>query len=276
MERNLVLLISLMLSLSGCGGKVEGQLSNAEVARINGETISREEFERFFAIPDDVEPEARRVIEARYSNPENKRAFLERLITRKLLLQHAKQIGIDQRPSFQKSVEEILLRELEQEIYSDTEVPDKALRQHYEAHPEQYMTPVMVRLQQIRVSKKQTAEMVRERLSRGEDFAWLAKAFSTDLFASSGGDIGYYPVHSLVPEVRGVVSQMKMGKWSGVIQRPDDYVIVKLLDRQGAKPIAFEEVKEKIREQLLKKAYEDYLATLKAEAKIAVNEELLK
>jgi len=280
----MVALMFLAMLLNGCASSSQRDLDDEVVARINDEVVTRKELERFFAIPEDIEPDVKKMIEQRYLNPDNRQSFLNRLITRKLLLQEAKRRGLDERADFQervrKFIEGELLKELENEIERTVAVSERELREYYDTHREKYLTPVMVRLQQIRVENEHEAKKLLEELTEGEDFAQLAKVRSTDLFATAGGDIGYYPEHSLVPEVRRVVSKMRVGDVSGIIQRPGDYVIVKLADRRKSMLMAFEEVKEKIRAELLlekkKKAHEDFVARLKAKSRIAINEEWLK
>ena len=108
-------------------------------------------------------------------------------------------------------------------------------------------------------------------LRAGASFKALAENYSEDpRTALSGGDMGFVPKSALNanPELRKVVSTLKVGQISGIIQTRSGYHIVKLLgiEKAGQRTLSDPEVEATIRktlmnekEQVLRAAYIEVL-----------------
>jgi peptidyl-prolyl cis-trans isomerase SurA len=87
----------------------------------------------------------------------------------------------------------------------------------------------------------------------GGDFGKLAKKYSSDSYASSGGDLGWMKTSDLIPNLQKLVGAMAVGEMSEPVQTRDSLILFYLADAKGRKkktvPIPKEE-QQAMREQL--------------------------
>jgi peptidyl-prolyl cis-trans isomerase D len=92
------------------------------------------------------------------------------------------------------------------------------------------------------------AEDVLSKIQAGEDFAELAKTFSSDTFsAENGGDLGWFGKGIMDPVFEeAAFSLVNKGDVSAVVKSEFGYHIIKLIDVKSEQVIDFENVKEEI------------------------------
>ena len=140
----------------------------------------------------------------------------------------------------------------------EVKVTDDDLRQYYEQHKNEYTLPERVKAQHIlfktqgktpeEIEKiKEKARGVLERAKKGEDFGALAKQYSEDATASSGGDLGDFGRGQMVPEFEKVAFSLGVGAISDLVQTQFGIHIIKVNGKQEARERPFEEMKEAIR-----------------------------
>lgn len=88
-----------------------------------------------------------------------------------------------------------------------------------------------------RVKLKQKAEQVVKRLQAGENFAKLAAAFSDSPDAIQGGDLGWRAPDRLPSAFVSVVEGLQPGGVSAILESPNGFHLVKLLEERGMKAI---------------------------------------
>ncbi|MEJ2060378.1 MAG: peptidylprolyl isomerase [Gammaproteobacteria bacterium] len=81
------------------------------------------------------------------------------------------------------------------------------------------------------------AEMVRDKLLKGDDFAKLAAEYSQGQNALKGGDLGWRRAAQLPQIFVRSVALMKPGDISKLIRSPSGFHIVKLIDKRGVKQV---------------------------------------
>jgi peptidyl-prolyl cis-trans isomerase D len=143
-------------------------------------------------------------------------------------------------------------------LRSEIKVTDDELRQYYEQHRDEYTLPERVKAQHIlfktqgkspeEIEKiKEKARGVLERVKKGEDFGGLAKQFSEDTTASSGGDLGDFGRGQMAPEFERSAFSLGVGAISDLVQTQFGIHIIKVNGKQERRERPFEELKEAIR-----------------------------
>ena len=118
--------------------------------------------------------------------------------------------------------------------------------------------------------KEIKAEKVLEKIREGVGFPELAKAYSEDGSAGSGGDLGVLERGKMVPEIEQIVFSMKEGEVSDIVRSPYGLHIIKVNEVSLGRSQPLDEVRDKIigelRQKRFKKAFESYVANLKKNA----------
>ncbi|WP_257349443.1 peptidylprolyl isomerase [Pseudalkalibacillus decolorationis] len=132
------------------------------------------------------------------------------------------------------------------------EVTEKEMKKLYE---EEYKVKE-VKARHILVKDEKTAKEVKEKLKNGEDFAALAKEYSTDPGSKDkGGDLGFFTRGKMVPEFDKAAFSLEPGKVSEPIKSQYGYHVIEVQEQKTQK---FEEAKYQIKKALLqKKAQEE-------------------
>lgn len=85
----------------------------------------------------------------------------------------------------------------------------------------------------VNAEAKTKAEDVLAKVKAGEDFATLAKQYSQDTTASTGGDLGLFGKGKMVPEFETAAFALKAGEVSGIVKTVYGYHIIKVTEVKG-------------------------------------------
>ena len=78
------------------------------------------------------------------------------------------------------------------------------------------------------------ANAIDDSLKHGADFVLMAKRYSQDVNASSGGDLGAsYPRGTFLPAFEEAAFKLKKGEISDVVETEQGFFIIKLIERRG-------------------------------------------
>jgi peptidyl-prolyl cis-trans isomerase C len=125
-----------------------------------------------------------------------------------------------------------------------------------------------VHARHILVPTEEEAKKIEEQLKKGADFAELAKKESKDPGASDGGDLGFFTKDQMVPEFSAAAFALEPGKISAPVKSQFGWHIIKVEEKRPRKPPEFAQVKPQIESFVTRKAQADYVAKLRAEAKV--------
>ena len=254
-----------LLLLTGCTPPPEEGI----LALVNGRQITQTEFDtRWGELAD--------ATRARYEKEGGKRLFLDELITRELLMQEARKLGLDQNDSIreraQRYREQLILDELlKDRIKAKVELSKEELDAFYEKHANELLTPLKVRVWQMLLPNISAAKDLEHQVNQGGDFVKFAQRYSIDgKTKANGGDLGPYRQGLLIPEVDAVVHTLKPDMISAPIKTDTGYYLVKItaLDKEIIQ--ADVAVRERLRQELLnekrRKRFDGVIADIRAKA----------
>ena len=237
------------------------QQSGPAVARLGSQQIDVQELKSVMAT---LPPEAREQLRSNRSALET---WLRSRLAQKAVLEQADAQGWRQRPEVEQqtraAAEQIVFRDY---MLSVSEVPANypsaaELQAAYDSGKAQWVTPAQYQVSQIFLAvgpgqlaegvRRQTLELSRKAQEAPGEFAELATQYSQEPnSARHGGDIGMQPLEQLLPEVRGVVSRLKVGSVSDVVQSSAGFHVLKLTAQQPAHTATLDDMRERLTQAL--------------------------
>jgi peptidyl-prolyl cis-trans isomerase C len=88
------------------------------------------------------------------------------------------------------------------------------------------------RASHILVKTQQQAEQMMKRLTDGEDFAAVAKRFSSCPSGKQGGDLGWFGKGMMVPEFEKIAFEEEVGKVVGPVKTQFGYHVIKVTGKK--------------------------------------------
>jgi peptidyl-prolyl cis-trans isomerase C len=258
---------SSLLLLTGCAPPPD----EGVLALVNGRPITQTDFDTRWG-------ELAEATRARYEKEGGKRLFLDELITRELLMQEARKLGLDQndaiRDRAQRYKEQLILDELlKDRIKAKVELTKEELDAFYEKHTHELLTPLKVRVWQMLLPNVSAAKDLEHQVNQGGDFAKFAQRYSIDgKTKAKGGDLGPYHQGLVIPEVDAVIHTLKPDLISAPIKTETGYYLVKItpLDKEIIE--ADVAVRERLRQELLnekrRKRFDGVIGDIRAKAVI--------
>jgi len=207
----------------------------------------------------------------------------ERLVEKVLFTELAKQEGIDKKPEFIRNmakIKEELLVNMWMKIQMDNAVVSESeAKEFYNKNAKKFMQKESVHARHILLKEEKDAQAIIDELKSLKDealkakFIELAKTKSTGPSAPKGGDLGNFTKGQMVPSFSKAVWALKVGAVSTKpVKTQFGYHVIYLEGKTDAKPIAYEEVKDKIIMSLKQKQFSTKITEvakeLKSKAKI--------
>jgi len=300
--------VILAAFLAGCGMvRVNPEVdNNTIVAKINGEEIKKEEFNKLFGVfkvqyeqqfgTDVWEKET----EGRKFGDVAREKLLDMLVDEKLQLKKAAELGItvtddevtaeienskkyfDTEEKFNEFLKgqnmdleyfkqtvkkELIINKLIDKLTEKIAVTDEDVKAYYDANQDEFIS---VKASHILLDTKEEAEKILQRVKAGEDFNELAKENSKDPSAKeNSGDLGYFKHGDMVEPFEKAAFAMKPGEISDTVQTDFGFHIIKVEDKKLEK---YEDVKEQIKANIQKdkksSEYEKLLEEMRKNTKI--------
>jgi peptidyl-prolyl cis-trans isomerase SurA len=287
---------------------VHGDVIERVIARVNGQIVTLSEFEarQMAAIQAARVPDAE--IEAFLR--QNNAKLLEEAMEELLLVDRAMTLGLKLRPEYLDQVIEDIKKEQniasEEEFQAQLKregLTREALRRNIERSvivrqvrsrdidPKAQVTEADVRTEYERrkaadFTRKATVHLMEivlkgegaadaanaavARIRKGEDFEAVAREVSVSASKSAGGDLGRVEPADLSPVLAAAVADLRPGEVSAPVPVEGGYWILKVRERLADEVTGFDQVKERIQEELsrakFEKVYGEYIADLKKNA----------
>jgi peptidyl-prolyl cis-trans isomerase C len=274
------------------------------IARVNGEPISRAEFESAVAT---IEANAGRPVPAN----ERYRLLIQETRNRKMTMPSSEiesrikefraqfpteeaftqtlgqqKLTLDQLRS--NALNDMLVeRLLETEVASKITVTPQQVDEFYRNNPDQFQQPERVRASHILFGFPEGADEAGRQLARtraatvlkdlraGKDFAEAARLHSQDGgSATNGGDLGYFQQGQMVAAFDKVAFSLQPGQMSDLVESEFGVHIIRVADRQAARTLPLDEIRPQLQqfivEQRRQEQTEAFVNTLRAKSSIEI------
>jgi parvulin-like peptidyl-prolyl isomerase len=183
--------------------------------------------------------------------------------------------------AYKQDLKEQLQRQqlVRREIRAKIVVTDDEIGEYYRQHRDEYEGREAIRIKQIllpvppgtdpaiRERARELAESILKRIKNGESFEALATQFSQGPATAAGGDIGFVEKGHMLPEVEKVALNLDIGGVSPVIDSPQGFYIIQVVDKRGSglKPITEvrQEIQNKLEEEKASKKFDQWVIELR-------------
>jgi parvulin-like peptidyl-prolyl isomerase len=304
----LALAVSLLAPLD-CARAVEavGSAKPHEiVARVNGDPVTRKQFDRMVANPLTLRQAQRELGVEEPDRKELERLAMRKLVHLRLLVQEAgrREISVTQKeldesitalrrrfddlkdfgtwvkqqhlndPELFETVRTDMLAErVTAALVEGVSVTEEQAHRYFEAHRDDLIVGAEVRLRIIAVAEKAEAEEIMAAVRKGEPFDRLARRRSMGRLAEKGGDTGWVAFRALPSPLREAAAELKPGEVGGPLEKgPGEFLIVGLQDRRPVRAKSLVEARPEIERRLLpekqREVIEAWLAEQEKKAKI--------
>jgi peptidyl-prolyl cis-trans isomerase SurA len=159
------------------------------------------------------------------------------------------------------------------------------IQAYYEANKAEFVTPEQLKLRMIVLnadpldansgdSTKKMADEIRDKVKGGADFATMAKTYSMDGTAETGGDWGLIDRKTLNQQLTDVAFALSAGQTSQVVQIGDSFYILYCESKKESGVIPLPEVRDGIEKKLeqaqRQKATQRWIDSLREKAYIKI------
>jgi foldase protein PrsA len=278
------------ITITGCSSS--GGTSGGNVASVNGQNISRSDF--------DAKLE---------SSPAGKQV-LTQMVQQDLVDQYGKDQKIDvtqaeidakeadikskyppgqfdtilkQQGLTEADVQNILRQQIiiEKAVAPDVHVSDADVAAYFAKNHTLLDKPEQVRARHILVADRATANQVEAKLKAGGNFADLAKQYSTDTSTKDkGGELGFFGKGQMVPAFQDAAFALPVGATSAPVKSPFGWHIIQVEERKPATKATLAGSAAQIKAQLTQQAQAQqvpvFLQQLRAKANIQVFDDRYK
>lgn len=148
------------------------------------------------------------------------------------------------------------------------EPSEKELKDLYNKYAAEFKK---VQASHILVDTEDEAKEIKAKLDKGEDFATLAKEFSTCPSSAEGGDLGFFSANQMIAEFSNAAFAMSVGEISNPVKSDFGYHIIKVTDVKDT----FEKTdKEDIKYQFRALKYDEMINNFTKDANVKMPKEL--
>lgn len=208
----------------------------------------------------------------------NKEKFLDRLIDEELIMREAQKLNLHDKEEYRNRVEQFkksLLVDLYLQQYLKESNTEENQRKYYEQKKEKYISPETVKISVILIKTEDEAKDILRKAKKGEDFAELAKKYSKAPSAPKGGDFGTRSKKALRKDF-DIAFSMKVGEISDLIKTDEGYYIIKVAGHTDERTSTYEEVKQQVASEYMRKLLEERISELRKAVKIKIDSAELK
>lgn len=218
---------------------------------------------------------------ARLPQEQRRAAALSALVEIKLLANEAKSKGLDKDPDYVRRMDFLVERSLHaQTIQKEVtdKITDEEMRARYDKEMAAKPPGNEVKARHILVKTKEEAQAIVKDLDAGKKFEDIANEKTTDPSGKGiGGDLGYFSAGQMVPEFEKAAFALNPGEYTKEpVQTQFGFHIIKVDDKRQQQPLAFDEVKDQVKNLVLRDKYLAKVKELRTAAKVDIADPALK
>ena len=230
------------------------------VARVNSQDITEREVLLF------LQPFGQQALML-YQSPQGRKMVLDDVISLRLFSLEGEKAKLDQTQEFKDAIEStrraMLAQAAMRELLKDIKVDESEAKKFYDENKQSFMQPERVHAKHILISgdADELAAKIISDLKAGASFDVLAREYSQDPGSkNNGGDLGEFPHGIMVPEFdKAAFSLEKPGDISEPVKTQFGIHIIKLEEKFPESPAPFEQVKDRIIQELREQKTQEIL-----------------
>jgi peptidyl-prolyl cis-trans isomerase C len=244
-----------------------GATSSPAVATVNGTPITRAEYDLY------VKNLLRNAKPGTTLTADQQSQALDDLVGLEVIAAQGQKDGLQDDPDVKTQLSLLRLRVLadaESQKYIKSQTPSEAdLKAEYDLAVSK-MDHTEYHARHILVATKDQAEQIIKKLKGGAKFEDLAKAQSIDTGSKqTGGELGWFTTSRMVKPFADAVVALKKGDTTQEpVQTQFGWHVIQLEDTREKTPPPFDQVKQQLTNQVIRKKLQAYVADLKKTAKI--------
>ncbi|MCQ9154327.1 peptidylprolyl isomerase [Acidomonas methanolica] len=238
---------------------------NPLIASVNGQDIHLDDVRKAAV---NLPPQARQIPQDTLIG-----LLVNQLIDQKAIEIVARKEGVQNQPEVKDAMEHAANTALQNAYLQQKVTPlitDAAIEARYKSEYESKKGEVEIHARHILVATEAEAKDIISQLKKGADFAALAKKLSTDKGSgASGGDLGWFKKGDMLPAFSDAAFAMKPNTISQTpVKTQYGYHVIQVLGSRPAPVPPMAQVKDQIRQELVREDVSKVVAQAKSEVKI--------
>lgn len=217
------------------------------LAEVNGKKITGVDYNLFI---DSLNPQLKQY----FGGEELNKDVVNELVYQALLYEDAMEKGMDKEDEFiqvvEKTKESMLKTYALGKLLATAEVKDEDIKKFYEKNKDAFKQGESADASHILVEEEDKAREIYEKIKNGGDFEELAKEYSTCPSKEKGGNLGTFTKGQMVKEFEDAVFENEVGTITEPVKTQFGYHIIKINQKNDARELSFDEVKDRIVEQV--------------------------
>ena len=242
------------------------------LAEVNGKKITGVDYNLFI---DSLNPQLKQY----FGGEEMNKEVVNELVYQALLYEDAIEKGMDKEDDFtqvlEKTKESMLKTYALGKLLATVTVNEDEIKKFYEDNKEVFKENESANASHILVAEEDKAKEIYEKIKNGEDFAALAREFSTCPSKEKGGDLGTFTRGQMVKEFEDAVFDNEVGTVTEPVKTQFGYHIIKINEKNEGRDLEFDEVKDKIAAQVRRQKeqalYNEKITELKGKYQVKMN-----
>jgi peptidyl-prolyl cis-trans isomerase C len=245
----------------------------AELAKVNGQSISDKDLKAALSGLND----AQRQNVLKDSN--TRRQVLNSLIEQEILVGEASREKLDQDQEYKDAAAAFRRNYLSNRLLQKNlgaKMTEPAAKKYYESNKRRYSTDQVHAMHILVSDETQAKDLVKKAGEPSADFQALAEKFSKDPSAKNNrGDLGFFGRDRMVSEFTDAAFEGGVGQIVGPVKTSYGYHVIKVIEKKAGKPMTYDEVELRVKNDLRQELTQGYLSGLKKQAKIQVNDKAI-